>query len=457
MGVKTKSVWVCTACGHSQPKWSGQCPQCKEWNSLYEEAAVSEVSRRFDAQAADGGRPLRISEVSSEEQPRSQSGIGEFDRLIGGGVVVGSLTLIGGEPGIGKSTLMMQLAHVFAKQGAIVLYVCGEESAEQTSLRARRLGITSDNILLLCETNFGAIHRQVEALKPDILIVDSIQIMYKSEITSAPGSVAQVREVTNEFMHIAKGQGIATFLIGHVTKAGEIAGPRVLEHLVDTVLYFEGDSQQHYRMIRVVKNRFGPTDEIGVFKMEGCGLVEVPNASQIFLQERSSGIVGSVVMPTLEGSRAILVEGQALVTETAFATPSRRATGIDHNRLALLLAVMEKRVRYQLFRCDVYVSIAGGLKVVEPGIDLGVLVAVASSLRQHPIDSQTVVVGEVGLGGEVRSVIRVESRIKEAVQMGFNRCILPSRNVKGVSPDLKEKITLIGVEFVEEAIRALIN
>lgn len=418
---------------------------------------VEEGPKRFEAQKEKGAGPLRISEIAEEKTPRILSGVGEFDRLIGGGVVPGSLTLIGGEPGIGKSTLMLQLANVFAKQGAVVLYICGEESAEQTSLRAKRLGIASDNILLLCETDFSVIHSYIEKLTPDFLIVDSIQIVYKSEISSAPGSVSQVREVTNEFMHIAKGRAIATFLIGHVTKSGEIAGPRVLEHLVDTVLYFEGDRQQNYRMIRTIKNRFGSTDEIAVFKMQQQGLAEVPNPSQLFLQERNKAVVGSVVIPTMEGSRALLVEAQALVTETAFSTPSRRSLGIDQNRLALLLAVLEKRVRYKLFRCDVYVSIAGGLKVSEPGIDLGVLVAVASSLKQRLVNMETAIVGEVGLGGEVRSVVRVESRIKEAIQMGFSRCVIPSRNLKGLPADLKEKIELIGVDFVEEAIHALIS
>lgn len=456
MVVKQKSVWYCSECGHKQHKWLGQCPQCSTWNSLHEEVEMAASSRRFEAQAVVASRPFRIKEIDLKETPRILTGIGEFDRLVGGGIVPGSLSLVGGDPGIGKSTLLLQLSQALAVQGLIVLYVCGEESVEQTSLRAKRLGIDTDNLLLLAETNFTFIKAQIDEINPDVLIVDSIQIVYKSEITSAPGSVSQVRETTTEFMHIAKGRGIATFLIGHVTKSGEIAGPRVLEHLVDTVLYFEGDKQHNYRMIRVVKNRFGPTDEIAVFQMQSIGLVEVPNPSQIFLEERMKEVVGSVIIPTLEGSRAILIEVQALVTDTVFPTPSRRCTGLDQNRLALLLAVLEKRLGYQLFRCDVFVSIAGGMRIIEPGIDLGVLLAVASSLRNRRIDPETTVVGEVGLGGELRSVPRLESRIKEAIHMGFKRCVVPKRNLKGISEELRKKIAIQGVDVVDEAVSILI-
>jgi DNA repair protein RadA/Sms len=352
---------------------------------------------------------------------------------------------------------MLQVSNALAKQGLIVLYVCGEESVEQTSMRAHRLGIDSDNLLLLSETNFSLIKAQIDNINPNILIVDSIQIVYKSEITSAPGSVSQVRETATEFMHIAKGRGIATFLIGHVTKSGEIAGPRVLEHLVDAVLYFEGDKQHNYRMIRVVKNRFGPTDEIAVFQMQSQGLTEVPNPSQIFLEERMKGVIGSVVIPTIEGTRPILIEAQALVTDTVFSTPSRRCTGLDQNRLALLLAVLEKRLGYRLHTCDVFVSLAGGMRILEPGIDLGVLLAVASSMRNRMIDSETAIVGEVGLGGEIRSVTRVESRIKEAINMGFRCCLVPKRNLKGIADELKKKIKIIGIEVVEEAVDIVLN
>jgi DNA repair protein RadA/Sms len=448
---KAKSVWYCSGCGHKQNKWSGQCPTCQTWNSLEEEVELS-VPPRFSAQPTQSSRPVRLKEVKPSETPRIMTQIGEFDRLIGGGVVSGSLSLIGGEPGIGKSTLMLQLAQAFAQRGLTVLYVTGEESIEQTSLRAQRLGIESDNLLLLSETNFAHIKSQIDHVKPNVMIIDSIQIIYKSEIASAPGSVSQVRENTNEFMHIAKGYGIATFLIGHVTKSGEIAGPRILEHLVDTVLYFEGDKQNNYRMIRVVKNRFGPTDEVAVFQMQQTGLKEVPNPSHLFLEERTKEMAGSAIIPTLEGSRPILIEAQALVTETVFSTPSRRTTGFDSNRLALLLAVLEKKMGYQMHRCDVFVSVAGGMKITEPGVDLGLLLAVASSMRNCKIDPQTVIIGEIGLGGEIRAVSRVEGRIKEAIHMGFKRCIIPQRNQKGLPPDLTSQITIQGAEVVEQAI-----
>jgi DNA repair protein RadA/Sms len=454
---KQKSIWYCSDCGQKQFKWIGQCPSCNQWNTFQEELEISSLPRRFESQSTTSSRPVKINDVKLHETPRVMTQIGEFDRLIGGGIVPGSLTLVGGDPGIGKSTLLLQLSHSLAQQGLIVLYICGEESVEQTSLRAQRLGIQSDNLLLLCETNFSIIKSQIDQINPNVLIVDSIQIVYKSEITSAPGSVSQVRETTAEFMHLAKGRGIATFLIGHVTKSGEIAGPRVLEHLVDTVLYFEGDKQHNYRMIRVVKNRFGPTDEIAVFQMKHSGLTEVPNPSEIFLEERRKEIAGSVIIPTLEGSRPILVEVQALVTDTVFSTPSRRCTGIDQNRLALLLAVLEKRMGYHLHRCDVFVSVAGGLRILEPAIDLGILLAVASSMQNRIFDSETTIVGEVGLGGEVRSVHRIESRLKEAIHMGFQRCIIPKRNIKGIAEELHKKIRIQGVEFVEEAINAVLR
>lgn len=453
---KQKSIWYCTDCGQKEHKWIGQCSSCSQWNTFQEEIELAPQAKRFESQSITPSRAIKIKDISHQEIPKILTHIGEFDRLIGGGIVPGSLSLIGGDPGIGKSTLMLQLSNALASQGLTVLYVCGEESVEQTSMRAKRLGIISDNLYLLNETNFSLIKAQIDHVKPHILIIDSIQIVYKSEISSAPGSVSQVRETATEFMHIAKGKGIATFLIGHVTKAGEIAGPRVLEHLVDTVLYFEGDKQHNYRMIRVVKNRFGPTDEIGVFQMRSGGLAEVPNPSEIFLEERRKEVVGSVIIPTIEGSRPILVEVQALVTDTAFSTPSRRSTGLDLNRMALLLAVLEKRVGYRLHQCDVFVSIAGGMRINEPAIDLGVLLAVASSMRNWIVDPETTIVGEVGLGGEIRSVPRIESRLKEAIQMGFKRCIIPKRNVKGISDELRKKIVIQPVELVEEAIDVLL-
>lgn len=454
MAVKQKTFWSCRECGHKQAKWTGQCPTCHQWNCLLEEIDIP-LESRFEADMGKENKPMRLKEIPLHKTPRILSELTEFDRLIGGGIVSGSLSLVGGDPGIGKSTLMLQLSFQLAKQGLNVLYVSGEESLEQTTLRARRLGIDTDNLLILNETRFAQIKAQVDAINPDILIIDSIQIVYKADIPSAPGSTTQVRETTTEFMHLAKGRNIATFLIGHVTKSGEIAGPKVLEHLVDTVLYFEGDKQHQFRMIRVVKNRFGPTDEIAVFSMHENGLRQVANPSEIFLEERKKGASGSVIIPTLEGTRPILIEAQALVTDTSFPSPSRRSTGIDQNRLSLLLAVLDKRMGYQLHKSDVFVSIAGGLKIIEPAIDLGILLSVASSMRGKVVDSETVIMGEVGLGGEVRSVPRSESRIKEAIHMGFKRCILPKRNLAGISKSFSDKIALTGVELVEEAVRAV--
>jgi DNA repair protein RadA/Sms len=457
MVVKQKTVWYCSECGHKQLKWVGQCSQCSNWNTMQQEIEITGEKRKFEAQTQERKKAVRLKEVSETEIPRIKTNVNEFDKLVGGGLVPGGFMLVGGDPGIGKSTLLLQLSRQLSNQGLLVLYVCGEESIQQTSMRAKRLGIETDNLLLLNETNFSNIKAHIDELKPDVLIIDSIQIVYKAEIPSAPGSVTQVRECATEFMHIAKGHNIITFLIGHVTKSGEIAGPRVLEHLVDTVLYFEGDKQQNFRMIRVVKNRFGPTDEIAVFQMQARGLSEVANPSQIFLEERMRNVIGSVVIPTLEGTRSILVEAQALVTKTFFPSPSRRCTGLDQNRLALLLAVLEKRMGYPLHTQDVFVSIAGGVKVSEPGIDLGVLIAVASSMRNCTVDPQALVIGEVGLGGEVRSVARMESRLKEAINMGFTRCIMPKRNVQGISKETRELINVMGVEMVEEAVNAIIS
>lgn len=452
---KTKSEWECIECGHTQIRWSGNCPTCKAWNTLQELVKVAEVPKRFHAQ--EPAKPVLIDDVDITPFQRTVTGINEFDRLMGGGVVKGSLSLIGGDPGIGKSTLLMQLSKRFSDLGLKVLYVCGEESAEQTSLRARRLGISSKNLFLLSETLFSNIKAQIDHLKPDLLIVDSVQIVYKGEITSIPGSVTQVREIAMECMHIAKGMGITTFLIGHVTKSGEIAGPRILEHLVDTVLEFEGDREHGYRILRSIKNRFGPTDDIAIFQMGAQGLIEVPNPSELFLQERMKMIPGSVIIPTIEGSRALLVEVQALIASSAYSTSSRRSTGLDQNRLALLLAVLEKRMGYQLYSLDVFVSVAGGLKITEPAIDLGILMAIASSFCNKAVDPEVVLLGEVGLGGEVRSVPRIETRIKEAIHMGFKRCFLPKKNLKGLSADLKNQIALCGIDVVEEAVRNLLS
>lgn len=451
---KTKIVWSCRECGHSQVKWTGSCGSCQNWNTLIEEVAIEEKKKRFESKKIEAGKPVRITEVKVGENQRIHSKMGELDRLFGGGISEGSLILVGGEPGVGKSTLLIQLASQLASQGLTVLYVSGEESAEQTSLRAKRLNINQPSLYILSETLFSSIRSAIDQLQPDVAIVDSIQILYKSEFPSSPGSVVQVRELATEFMHLAKGHGITTFLIGHVTKSGEIAGPRVLEHIVDTVLEFEGDRQHGYRLLRAVKNRFGPTDEIAIFQMGEEGLKEVENPSKAFLEERMKEIPGSAIVPGLEGARAFLLEIQALVTPTAFSTPSRRSAGLDQNRLALLLAVLEKRIGYQLHHFDVFVALAGGLKIVEPAIDLGILFAIASSFSNRALPSDLIVLGEVGLGGELRAVSRIETRLKEAIHMGFKKCILPQKNLKGLSPKIQEMITLVGVELVDQAIEA---
>lgn len=449
---KSKIVWICQECGSRQNKWTGSCSACNQWNTFIQE--IETPQRHTSLQQTTASHPVRLDQVQEHDTPRYTTKLPQCDRLLGGGVVVGSLSLVAGEPGIGKSTLMLHLAHNLASQNLRVLYICGEESVEQTAIRARRLKMVSDQIYFYNETNFEQIQTHIEKLQPQILIIDSIQILYKSDVTSAPGSVTQVRELTMSFMHLSKKLGISTFLIGHVTKSGEIAGPRVLEHIVDVVLEFEGDRQHGYRILRAIKNRFGPTDDIVLFQMLTEGLKEVENPSQAFLEERMRESPGSVVVPTVEGSRPLLVEVQALVAASAFATSSRKSTGLDPNRLSLLLAVLEKRMGYTLHRSDVFVAVTGGLKIIEPGIDLAILLSISSSFCNRAIDSETVVMGEVGLGGEVRSIPRVENRLKEAHNMGFQRCILPKRNLKGLS---FQGMKLIGVDRVEEAIDNLLN
>lgn len=448
---RAKKVWVCQECGNKQSKWTGSCSACSQWDTFVQE--VEAPQRHTSLKAPVAAYPVLLDEVKDQETPRYSTALPQCDRLLGGGVVVGSLSLVAGDPGIGKSTLMLHLAHNLSNQGLRILYVCGEESVEQTAIRARRLKIGSSQIYFYNETNFEQIQTHIERLNPQILIIDSIQILYKAEVSSAPGSVTQVRELATSFMHLSKKLGISTFLIGHVTKSGEIAGPRVLEHIVDVVLEFEGDRQHGYRILRAVKNRFGPTDDIVLFQMYAEGLKEVENPSQAFLEERMKGSAGSVIVPTVEGSRPLLIELQALVASSAFATSTRKSTGLDPNRLSLLLAVLEKRMGYTLHRSDVFVAVAGGLKIVEPGIDLAILLAIGSSFCNRAIDPETVVMGEVGLGGEVRSIARVESRLKEALNMGFKRCVLPKRNLKGL---MFQGMELIGVEKVEQAIDFLL-
>ncbi|MGR3974071.1 MAG: DNA repair protein RadA [Candidatus Rhabdochlamydia sp.] len=448
---KAKTVWVCQECGSVHVKWAGSCSACSQWNTLVEEAKIAPT--RFEPALVQAAFPLRLSEVSLTEKERYLTRFPQWDKLLGGGCVVGCLGLIAGDPGIGKSTLMLQLSSHFAQDQLKVLYICGEESVEQTAIRAKRLGISSDQIYFLHETNFEAITAHLEKLSPQIVIIDSIQILYKPDIPSSPGSVTQVRELALCLMHLAKKKHMTIFVIGHVTKSGEVAGPRVLEHIVDVVLEFEGDYKHGYRILRAVKNRFGPTDDIVLFQMKQQGLEEVENPSQLFLEERMCESPGSVIVPTVEGSRPFLIEVQALVASSAFATSSRKSTGLDPNRLSLLLAVLEKRMGYMLHRSDVFVAVTGGLKIVEPAIDLAVLLAISSSFCNRAIDPDTVVIGEVGLAGEIRSVSRIETRLKESVQLGFKRCLIPKRNLKGIHVP---GIEIIGVDNVEQAIEKLI-
>jgi DNA repair protein RadA/Sms len=448
---KLKSVFACQACGFESSKWLGRCPDCGEWNSFVEERQETAPSRAKGATPALGGVPLPYDMVDGADAERIPTGVNEFDRVLGGGVVPGSMVLIGGEPGIGKSTLLLEVAHLLARNGGAVLYVSGEESPRQIKLRGERLGVSGGGLYLMGETSLERILEEIDTLKPSALVVDSVQTVYSSKFPSAPGSISQVREVATQLLFLAKGRGLTTFLIGHVTKDGSLAGPKSLEHIVDTVLYFEGDKRQHHRIVRAVKNRFGAVSELGVFEMTGTGLKPVANPSALFLSERREGSPGSAVVATVEGSRPMLVEVQALVSPSSFGTPRRMSLGIDPNRTSLLLAVLEKRVGLELLGDDVFVSVAGGLDVTEPAADLGVVAAVASSLRNRPVPADTVVFGEVGLAGEVRSAGQALLRVREAAQMGFKRCVLPARSI----PPGVEGIELLGVHTLTEALDRL--
>jgi len=436
----------------------GKCPGCGSWNSMVEEPVVAPAAggrAGISPGLSSGGRPISIAAVEVEDAPRLPSGSAELDRVLGGGIVPGSFVLVGGDPGIGKSTILLQLASRIARDFGTVLYISGEESAQQIRLRADRLGALQERLLVLAETNLDAIERHALQTRPVLLIVDSIQTVYKPDLPSAPGSVSQVREGAAQLLRLAKGHGIPVFIVGHVTKEGSLAGPRVLEHIVDTVLYFEGERHASFRVLRAVKNRFGSTNEIGLFEMRDVGLVEVGNASQLFLSERPVGVSGSVVVPSLEGTRPLLVEIQALVSASTFVTPRRTAEGIDLNRLQLIIAVLEKRVGLLLGNHDAYVKVAGGVRIAEPAIDLGLAVALASSFRDQPPERQTVVIGEVGLAGEVRAVSRVEQRIREAEKMGFTRVVMPAANLRTLS--VKSRAELIGVESVMEGLEAALG
>lgn len=451
---KIRTKFVCNECGSESPKWMGKCPECGGWNTLVEEVEQKETQAQQRILAAVS-KPESLLDISVNIEERLSTGISELDRVLGGGIVKGSLVLVGGDPGIGKSTLLLQISENIGGKELKVLYISGEESTAQIKLRASRMGAKSGNIFLVSENNTYNVDAHVRNLKPDILIVDSIQTMYNPDISSAPGSVSQVREATLGLMKIAKQDGIATFIVGHVTKQGAIAGPRVLEHMVDTVLYFEGESHMSYRILRAVKNRFGSTNEIGIFEMGDRGLVEVINPSQMLLSGRMNGASGSCVISAMEGTRAMLVEVQALLSHSSFGVPRRNATGVDYNRVMLLMAVLEKRVGMQLGSSDSYVNVVGGIKLNEPAADLGIIAAIASSFRDREIDERTVIIGEVGLAGEVRAVNFMEKRINEAAKLGFKRCIIPQNNLSRMND--KFSIDVIGVTSVDNMLDVVLG
>ena len=447
------TAFFCKECGYESAKWAGQCPACREWNTMVEEPVAKKASDRR-AVIPERGRqkiqPVRLSEVSIEEQDRISTGYQELDRVLGSGIVAGSLVLVGGDPGIGKSTLLLQVCRNLAAEGHKVLYISGEESLKQIKLRANRIGRITGELLFLCETSLDDIQEAIQETKPEIVIIDSIQTMYREDVSSAPGSVSQVRESTNILLQIAKGMGISVFIVGHVTKEGVVAGPRVLEHMVDTVLYFEGERNASYRILRGVKNRFGSTNEIGVFEMQEQGLEEVENPSEYLLSGRPEEASGAVVACSLEGTRPILLEVQALVAQTNFGMARRTAAGTDYNRVNLLMAVLEKRCHYEMSRYDAYVNIAGGVRMNEPALDLAIVLALVSSLKDRPVNPKCIIFGEVGLSGEVRAVSMAEQRVREAIKLGFESCILPQVCLEKMKK--VEGIDLHGVRNVREAI-----
>ena len=451
---KPNTTFICQSCGFQSRKWLGKCPECGEWNSLVEERVVNTKKG-----AGRNGFRLRepkavaYTEIESQDDVRVSSGVTEFDRVLGGGIVPGTLVLLGGDPGIGKSTLLLQVADKLSATGVIVLYVSGEESERQIKLRGERLRVDAPNLLLLPETNLENIFREIERLQPGAIIVDSIQTTFSSDIESAPGSISQIREVAAQFLMLAKTRGIPVFLIGHVTKEGSIAGPRALEHIVDTVLYFEGERHHNHRIVRATKNRFGAANEVGIFEMTSTGLAPVANPSQMFLAERPAEAAGSVVTACMEGTRPMLVEIQALVSSSKYGTGRRMTQGVDQNRVALMIAMLEKRAGMQLLGDDVFVNIAGGLEVDEPAVDLGLVTAIASSFRNQPIDAHTAVFGEVGLTGEVRGAMQAAVRAREAQALGFKRIVMPASNTTGLERLLGLRV--VGVRSVEEALGEL--
>ena len=449
---KAKTVFFCQSCGYESSKWMGQCPGCREWNTFVEETIVSGNGGKKKAILSESQKPTLLSKVNSETSVRISTGIDEFDRVLGGGIVQGSMVLVGGDPGIGKSTLLLQTCLLMASRSHKVLYISGEESLQQIKIRADRLGEFTGDLYMLCETDLETIQSVIERMKPELVVIDSIQTMCKNDVSSAPGSVSQVRESTGVFMKIAKTLGVTVFIVGHVTKEGVVAGPRVLEHMVDTVLYFEGERHAVYRILRSVKNRFGSTNEIGVFEMGQKGLAEVLNPSQYLLDGRPEGASGSVVACLMEGTRPVMVEVQALVCRTNFNMPRRTAAGMDFNRVNLLMAVIEKRLGLSLANWDAYVNIAGGMKLNAPALDLAVVAAVISSYKDLPMDEHTVFFGEVGLSGEVRGVSMAAQCVQEAKKLGFKRCVLPKVNMAGIHVS---DIELIGIENLNGLVRIL--
>ncbi|KGA98344.1 DNA repair protein RadA [Alkalihalobacillus alcalophilus ATCC 27647 = CGMCC 1.3604] len=455
---KKKTKFVCQECGYESAKWMGKCPGCQGWNTMVEEfdQTAKSSSRSYVTSANQGAaKPQSITKVESEKEPRINTTMVELNRVLGGGVVPGSLVLVGGDPGIGKSTLLLQLSSKLAEQKQRVLYISGEESVKQTKLRADRLNLSTAELYVLAETDISFIEKAIDEVDPVLVVIDSIQTVYQEEIASAPGSVAQVRECTAAFMKIAKTRGISIFIVGHVTKQGSIAGPKLLEHMVDSVLYFEGERHHTYRILRAVKNRFGSTNEMGIFEMKELGLEEVLNPSEIFLEERSQGVAGSIVVASMEGTRPVLVELQALISPTSFGNPRRMATGIDHNRVSLLMAVLEKRVGLLLQNQDAYLNVAGGVRLDEPAIDLAVAISIASSFRNQVTNPMDVAIGEIGLTGEIRRVSRIEQRVNEAAKLGFKRAIIPEKNIGGWS--VPKDIKVIGVSTLEEALDAVLG
>lgn len=454
MASKSKTMYVCNQCSYESAKWFGQCPGCGEWNTM-EETVVNPIAAKKRSVSLDRGRAVVIDEISETSEIRYDTGISEFNRVLGGGLVKGSLVLIGGDPGIGKSTILLQ-ACKFLSEKKTVLYVSGEESASQIKLRASRLGVMSKNLYVLCETDAEYISELIRTDKPDVVIIDSIQTMNITDIQSSTGSVTQVRECTNLFMRTAKSLAIPIFIVGHVNKDGNIAGPKVLEHIVDTVLYFEGDKNMSYRILRAVKNRFGSTNEIGVFTMNDTGLEEVPNPSKMLLEGRPKNTSGTCVMCVMEGSRPILAEVQALVSATGFGTPRRMTNGYDFNRMSMLIAVLEKRCGYYFANTDCYLNIIGGLKIDEPASDLSVVLALVSSLKDMILKDDVIAFGEIGLAGEIRGVSNAQQRVNEAVRMGFRKIIIPFHNFKSLPDEVKQQAEIVGVRTVRDAFTEIV-